>query len=151
MSFGDRIETRSELEAAELDRENRVSDEAYDPAPIGQRRHVEEWRFIDRAAAQQFAESEAIGEAPHTIADGAHLCNGWVVRRETVHPANGVRVRTTASIGPSRYVYGYVVGYDADLHLPIIVWDDRPAGREACEPGEYEVVAMDAATGEGRC
>jgi hypothetical protein len=50
MSFGDHVETRSELEAAELDRENRVADRMAERRKDAVREHVEGWtRLLERA------------------------------------------------------------------------------------------------------
>ena len=64
MSFGDRIETRSEFEAAELDRENRVADRLATNAPeldwIAateiQRKAEESEREVLTAAAERWTE-----------------------------------------------------------------------------------------------
>lgn len=54
-------------------------------------------------------------------------------------PVEGTRVRC---LMPYRGEQGTVMGWQSELDLPLIEWDDlRGEVPEACEPSEYEVIA----------
>jgi hypothetical protein len=81
MSFGDHVETRSELEAAELDRENRVADRLATNAP--------ELDWIAATEIQRKAE-----EDPHAYPRGTAPAMAHLIERDRQRFGYGSKERS---------------------------------------------------------